>query len=263
MVPADHPARQFAPFLQDLAEGRVSLDDWLNWWERQAAEAERALLPGWFSRLRPSRLERSTNETMAAAIAAASYILTAMGIEHTPDNRYLEAANAEHQAAMAEIQRKHKERETAFLPAIAAIGAVYPKFARLLKRRTDLIIELQPGATDEKLATEERLLGLSLPEKLKTLLRASRQIQLEGFDLGHLFFHEQRGKVPGASHGMLCFADYFLEADGDQMLLDPRDLPADDPPVYYYAHAVPEVRPLAQSFSAWLESLGRSPLFRE
>jgi hypothetical protein len=109
----------------------------------------------------------------------------------------------------------------------------------------------------------EHTLGLPLPESLKTLLRVSQHIQLEGFDLGHLFFHEQREQLPGPSDGMLCFAEYWLEADGDQMLIDPRDLPADDPPVYYYAHSVPEVRPLGQSFSAWLESLGRSPLFRD
>ena len=263
MVPADHPARQFAPFLLHLAEGRVSVESWRAWWEGHAAEAERALLPGWFARLKPRATYRSTNETMAAAIAAASYILTAMGIEHTPDTRYLEAANAEHQAAVAETQQRNKERETALLPAIAAIGAVYPKFARLLKRRTDLIVELQPGVTDEELATEEQLLGLPLPEKLKLLVRASRHVQLEGFHLGHLFFHEQRGELPGPSDGMLCFAEYWLEADGDQMLMDPRDLPADDPPVYYYAHGVPEVRPLGKSFSVWLESLSRSPLFRE
>jgi hypothetical protein len=263
MIPADHPAREYVPYLRDLAEGRISCDAWLAWWHDHEEELRSALLPGWFSRLKPGRLPRSSNESLAAAIAGASYILTALGVACQPDDHFAAAAHEELQAAVAAIQQRNQEQRRAFQPAIDAIGAVYPKFGRLLARRSDLIVELQPGATGEELQALEQSLGLPLPDKLKTLLLASRHIQLEGFHLGNVFFHQRRGDRPGLSDGMLCFADYFLEADGDQMLIDPRDVPADDPPVHYYAHEIPEVRPLRKSFSAWLESLGRSPLFRE
>jgi hypothetical protein len=212
---ADHPSRKFAPFLQELAEGRVSCDDWLAWWQSHWDELQRSLLPGWYARLRPSSAKRTPNDTMAAAIAGASYILTALQIDHSPDQRFAEAAQAEHAAAIAAIQRQNQERQRTFQPAIKAIGAVFPKFGRLLARRSDLIVELQPGATSEQLQALERSLSLALPARLKALLLISRRIQLEHFNLGSLFFHRQRGDYRGPSDGMLCFADYFLEADGD------------------------------------------------
>ncbi len=63
--------------------------------------------------------------------------------------------------------------------------------------------------------------------------------------------------------GMLCLGDFFLEADGDQVLFDLRAGAGEDPPVLYYAHAVPQVREIAPSFSAWVERLSRSPAVRD
>jgi hypothetical protein len=55
---------------------------------------------------------------------------------------------------------------------------------------------------------------------------------------------------------MLCFAEYFLEADGDQVLWDVKaGLQHGEYPVMYYAHESypPSVRRIATSFSEWLE----------
>ena len=264
MIAHDHPARQFAPFLKDLVEGRIALEGWLAWWDANAPELERKLLPGWLLQLRP-RPNRSANETMAGAVAAASYILTALDIDHTTENRYLVAAQEEHEERMAAIERRRQERATTVLPRINAIKASFPKFGRLLQRKTELIVELDPGATEDEIKIREQSLDTQLPDALKRLLRACRHVHLEYFriDLSSIFYHASQAGAHGPSDGMLCIADYFLEADGDQVLIDPRELPADDPPVYYYAHEVPEVRPLAKSFSHWIESLGSSPLFRD
>jgi hypothetical protein len=56
---------------------------------------------------------------------------------------------------------------------------------------------------------------------------------------------------PPASHGMLCFAEFFMEAEGDQVLLDfSGGLRGGEYPIYYYAHGArpPSVRKLADSF---------------
>ncbi len=264
MMAHDHPARQFVPFLKDLAEGRIAREGWLAWWDANAPELERNLLPGWLLKVRP-RPNRSANESMAGAVAAASYILTALDIDHTIENRYLIAAQSEHEVRMAAIEGRPEQRARKFLPRIDAIKASYPKFGQLLQRRAELIVELDPGATEDEIKIREQSLDTQLPDALKKLLRACRHVHLEHFhiDLYCIFYHASRSGIHGPSDGMLCFADYFLEADGDQVLLDPRELPCDDPPVYYYAHEGPEVRPLAKSFSYWLESLGSSPLFRD
>lgn len=260
-----HPAEPFVPVLKDLAEGRLAPQEWLAWWDAHSAELKSVVPPGWHLRLKPPGESHTLNRRLAASAAGASFVLGQLGIAHMATDKYQRAAEVEFQEFCAARERLREQRKAAFRPAIAAIHIPYPKFARLLTRRSDLITELLPGATDDELVAMERSLGLNLPASLKTLLHASRHIQLEAFALGtfYIFTHELRSGAPSPSDGMLNFGDCWLEADGDQMLFDPRDLPADDPPVYYYAHEVPEVRPLRKSFSAWLESLGRSPLFRD
>jgi len=54
---------------------------------------------------------------------------------------------------------------------------------------------------------------------------------------------------------MLCFAEFFMEADGDQVLWDvSRGLVDGEYPIYYYAHEArpPSVRKLADCFDTWL-----------
>ena len=58
----------------------------------------------------------------------------------------------------------------------------------------------------------------------------------------------QKGGIwPPPSDGMHCFAEYFLEADGDQMLWDVRGgLRDGEYLIYYYTHAATP-RPSATS----------------
>jgi len=56
---------------------------------------------------------------------------------------------------------------------------------------------------------------------------------------------------------MLCFAEFFLEADGDQVLFDTgRGLMDGEYPIMYWAHEgrPPSVRRLAGSFHEFIES---------
>ncbi len=135
--------------------------------------------------------------------------------------------------------------------------------------------EVLPGATEAELEELESSLGLALPESYKKLLRCSRGFWL--FDgaiqlsTGHPFFHEfprleqlsrvqqlavrtRGGSWPPASNGMLCFAEFFMEADGDQVLFDVSNGLIDgEYPVMYYAHEEQgRGRKLADSFEQWL-----------
>lgn len=54
---------------------------------------------------------------------------------------------------------------------------------------------------------------------------------------------------------MLCFAEFFMDADGDQVLWDiSGGLRDGEYPIYYYAHEArpPSVRKIADSFETWL-----------
>ena len=63
------------------------------------------------------------------------------------------------------------------------------------------------------------------------------------------------GNYPPPSQGMLCFAEFFMEADGDQVLWDVSSgMFSGEYPIYYYAHEEnpPSVRKLSDNFKKWL-----------
>ena len=120
---------------------------------------------------------------------------------------------------------------------------------------------------------------MALPDSYKAFLETAGGLWLLGGavqmnDL-HPFFHEfppfeqltpqQRTSVqqrgggwPPPSHGMLCFTEYFLESDGDQVLFKTDGgLVNGEYPVYYYAHSDSPARvsQVADSFSDWLENV--------
>lgn len=67
---------------------------------------------------------------------------------------------------------------------------------------------------------------------------------------------QRGGEWPRPSNGMLCFAEYFLEADGDQVLFDVAGGLSDgEYPVYYYAHSASpaSITRQADSFAEWIE----------
>jgi hypothetical protein len=154
---------------------------------------------------------------------------------------------------------------------------LFPRFARAAPGY-ELENVLPPATAAEVMAVEQQL-GLPLPESYKALLQCARGFWLMGgnvqFGSQHPFVHnfpplesltpQQRqvvafkgGPWPPASHGMLCFAEFFMEADGDQVLFDTgRGMVGGEYPVMYWAHEgrPPSVRQLASSFSDFMEAL--------
>lgn len=135
-----------------------------------------------------------------------------------------------------------------------------------------------PGRTADEIAEIEAQVGVKLPESYRSFLASSGGLWLFGgavqMTANHPFVHDfpsldeltnqqiqvirQRGgKWPPPSQGMLCFAEYFLESDGDQVLFKTDEgLIENEYPVYYYAHdAVPaRVSRIADSFGDWLNN---------
>lgn len=161
---------------------------------------------------------------------------------------------------------------------LAALREQFPVFAaKLTSLPSEEIEHVEPGASDSDLAELESTLGLQLPENYKSLLRCSRQFWLFGgsiqFGSQHPFIHDFQpfdeltpqqqeviqhrsgGVWPPPSHGMLCFAEFFMEADGDQVLFDvSQGMVGGEYPVMYYAHESrpPAVRTLSHDFATFL-----------
>jgi hypothetical protein len=156
------------------------------------------------------------------------------------------------------------------------IKTTFPKFTSLLPDADPE--EILPGIGDEEIKELEQNFGCLLPDSYKVFLKGNRGLWLLGgtvqFGAQHPFLHDfpkleelnpqqlavvkQRGgNWPPPSNGMLCFVEYFLEDDGDQVLFKIDDgLINGEYPVYYYAHsATPaSVRKVADSFREFLET---------
>jgi hypothetical protein len=169
---------------------------------------------------------------------------------------------------------------------LEAAAKLFPRFARAAAARRRSLENVQPPATADEVAAIEQQLGLPLPESYKALLRCARGFWLMGgvvqFGSQHPFVHDfpplesltppqQRvvalkgGPWPPASQGMLCFAEFFMEEDGDQVLFDTSGgLVAGEYPVMYWAHEArpPSVRQLADSFGAFMEGFLSYPAFK-
>lgn len=156
----------------------------------------------------------------------------------------------------------------------ASFETHFPTFARFLTSGlADPIDEVGQAASVEEIATEEGSLGVPLPLSYKTFLMTARSVSIQGggFQMGpeHPFFHHfplleqlpprQRARVkhwPPPSEGMLCFADFWLDGDGDQTLFDvSQGLVDGEYPVFYYNHDDPSVRKLADSFAEFIEQV--------
>lgn len=166
------------------------------------------------------------------------------------------------------------------------VAKLFPRFARAAATRRCHLEHVLPPATVEDLAALENKLGLPLPESYMSLLQCARGFWLLGgrvqFGPQHPFVHDfpplesltaqQRrvvevkgGPWPPASQGMLCFAEFFMLADGDQVLFDTsRGLIDGEYPIRYWAHEArpPSVMQIAKSFSDLMDGFLAYPEFR-
>jgi hypothetical protein len=263
-----HPAMRFADRLKDLAEGRVEPEDWLAWWETNSADVEAACPRGWFLRLKVSANKSGFGiyDTVWGSQEGAIYILEALKVPFQRSDRYKNAREQEVQRFLAASKARKQERAKRFSPRLAAFGTVFPKFARFLKKVADDIDDIDEPASALEIEAAEKAIGIRLPEKYKEFLGCTKRLSLDGVSIGldQVFNHpalidSQSGPVPA-----ICIAEYWLESDGDQVLVECSVSPSQDPPVYYYGHGAGKnlARPLAPSFSAWIESLPKSPVFK-
>lgn len=139
----------------------------------------------------------------------------------------------------------------------------FPKFADNADK-LEIANELAP-LTDEEINKLEKELNIELPASYKRFLNCTRGFSaLAGsvqMNEGHPFFH----KV-GPSAGMLCFAEFFMEGDGDQVLFDVTQKTKNfEYPVYYYNHEdnPPSIRKIAVNFEQWLNEFPNYEAFNE
>lgn len=163
------------------------------------------------------------------------------------------------------------------------LAVTFPRFARLAADHE--LEHVLPPASAAEIGGLEASLGLPLPASYKAMLSCARGFWLMGgvvqFGSEHPFVHDfppfeslndqhrrvaafKGGPWPPASQGMLCFAEFFMEADGDQVLFDTsRGLVDGEYPIMYWAleRRPPSVRQLAGRFAEFMDSFLEYPAF--
>jgi hypothetical protein len=139
----------------------------------------------------------------------------------------------------------------------------FPEFAAS-SDKLEIENELAP-LTDEEISRLETRLNIELPASYKRFLKCTKGFSAFGGSVQlneeHPFFH-----TTGSTTGMLCFAEFFMEGDGDQVLFDVTQKAEDcEYPVYYYDHEAnpPNVRKIANNFEQWLNEFPTYDAFNE
>jgi hypothetical protein len=243
--------------LLELAEGRLEPERWLQWWDEHAAEVERSVNRGTCLRLQPRTAGgRGPNTAAWGSQVQAKEILDRLGVPCDFSERYRQGAEEEQRAFETAWKAREAARAAQYAPLVKALEPGFPRFARFLSRRIELLEEASTGASEAELAELEGALGQALPGSYRRFLQCARALTL----CDTLYFGEQH-PFPHPS-GRLCIAEFWLHADGDQVLFDLRGGTVEDPPVLYYAHETGKPRQIAPAFTAWIEGLSRSAAFR-
>ncbi len=135
----------------------------------------------------------------------------------------------------------------------------FPTFSQLAPNYD--LESVQAAASQDEIVRIEKNLNLPLPQAYKDLLSCTRGFWLMGgvvqFDLQHPFLHPYSIETKTSeSVEYLCFAEFFMEADGDQVLFDLRGgLQSGEYPIVYYAHSAKQkIRLLANTFTEFMEN---------
>lgn len=253
------PDPQFVDALKRLAAGQLEPEDWLEWWKDHADWAAGQLNRGQWLRLKPPTPGGFGPPSRCALVSQqeAFALLSKWGIEHARSDRYEQEWEAHFAKFTAEQKAKRAQQQKKFRPGLDRLKAVYPKLARFLSRQLDAVQELADPASDEEIAQWEQSYGLKLPESYRRFLACTRSLVYgDTLQMGLLFTFQHPDEPQLPSAGLICFAEYWLEADGDQALFAAAE-PGSEPAVLYYSHSEPSVRAMAKDLDAWLESLPR------
>lgn len=257
MVDQEQPLGRYAAVFHELVEGRTEPGDWLVWWEQHEQQVKALCSPGVFLRLKPRGVGDDPARRVLVSQQGACEVLDLLGVGYVRSDRYELAWQRAFEQFCREERAKEAAKAAEFAPAIARLAGHFPRFARFLKANIDDVDSCRSGLDDAELARLEQDLGLRLPAAYRTFLQCTREVVLGDtlqITSTHPFVHDST-KVALPTQGMLCIADFWLTGDGDQALFDLRDGVVDDPPVLYYDHDQPAVRPIAASFTAWIEKL--------
>lgn len=249
---------QIVSALQQLVAGDFSAEEWLEWWAANSELKAGELNRGQWLRLKPRQPGGFGPPCRCALVSQqeASKLLKSWGIQHDLSSRYQQEWDTAFEEFTAEQERQLKEKQKQFLPRLECLSAEFPKLSGFLRRHLDEIEELGAPASSEEIAHLEHAIGAPLAESFRRFLSCtSCLVYGDEASIGLQYTFRHPAYNPNSpSANRICFGEYWLEGDGDQLLFGDAEEDM-EPPILYYNHSEPSCEVLAEDFKAWAESL--------
>lgn len=238
--------------LTKLAEGEFTAEEWLEWWRENGDRTATILKRTQWLRLKPQTPGSWGPPCRSALVshAQACNLLRDWGIAFTASTRYKQEWNAYFEQYSREQAAKRKEQQKQFTATFNSLGANFPQFSAYLKRRKKDVERIDAGLSASELRDWENDHRIELPLAYKLFLRCCKTVVIgDDLKIGLEYTFVSKGTefIPKDS---ICFGDWFLESDGDQLYFFQSDQGHE---VHYYSHGVPEFRKVADSFLEWVE----------
>lgn len=251
---------QLIDTLTRLCAGQLSADDWLEWWAQNSNWIAGHLNQGQWLRLKPRQPGRFGPPSRCALISQqeAFRLLDLWRIEHEQSARYEHEWQAAFERLSLERERTEADSRNRFRARLDCLKRGFPGLAMFLSSNLNEIERLDEPALIGEIQQLEQALGEKLPESYCRLLACTKAIAYRDtvqIGMPFTFRHPDDPGLPSA--GRICFGEYWLEGDGDQVLFGDVG-PGNEPPVLYYNHSRRSVVTLADNFLAWVESPDRA-----
>ena len=232
--------RDIIESLRQLVCGEIEAGEWIQWWTLNVDRVKPNVKPGQFLRLKPGKQGSFGPPTRCVLTSQqeAAKLLEAEGVPFELSNRYQTEWESEFRTMQEEARATSLELRRIAEPILKSLESNFP----------------EPGASKNEISELQSELGIPLPEGYRVLLASTRNMELGDvlkIGLQHTTLLEiTMPSLP--ARDFLCLGDCWIEADGDQLLLDMSD---GGEAVIYYSHSVPELRTIGNGFRSWIEGI--------
>jgi hypothetical protein len=234
----------FQKTMLDLAEGRLTPEEWNAWWDAHHDEVKAILSPGAYLRLKPRPYGGFRWHPIFASQYEAFCYLESNGIAFERAIIYQENNVKEQDDYHKEWKRKEKECFAALQARCPQLFERYPKFCKSLKNKFMPDDRIEAGVMEEAF----QRIACDLPDDIKTFFRTVSVISIDGISID---FNWLRTEIL-LGEEYLVLGEFWKDADGDLLLIKQCEaaLPT---AIYYYFHSANKVKKLCASIDDLME----------
>lgn len=231
--------------LISLAEGRLTPETWLSWFDEHQELVERTCGRTTFLKMKTSQNASALRNTYAAQGAACNWLKT-LGITIVQNDIYQKAWEKEFEDFCKQEKQKQKALQQQLEADFGELKPLYPKFYKQLLKTFDTSDEIIKGHTEARLTAKEQELSVKFSNDLSACFQLISRLSLEGM----IIDFDQLSQEILNDKTYLVLGEFWSHGDGDLLLYDPL---TGNIAVYGHEYGPPKIIKLADTMTAFLE----------